>query len=514
MIYFADAISFHTRNFPALYRVLRSEGVPSRYFTWADDGMKLAFGDYAGFVSELGEHIDALARVPTVDLRTHRHRNVPLFDVCRFELLHHVMTRPRWYDELGPNTEEAVFDRLAATDEDALRLNLAAAAFWVDWWRTELPRGGDGTRTVGIFGNSLSYTRALAAQATELDVLPLVFEHFFTGHDHYMEPRLSAIQGFSELRLPPPASCEPDPELVYRRLADMRNKNVQQASFRRSSAMRREPRSVLILGQVVNDFAAVAPNNPRLGTVAAYKAIVGGLLDETDVAIVFKTHPYEVLKTGNRGPVTHDELRAFVARRSPQQRARVHIVDDYPLESLFRDCDLVITLHSQGGLEALYTGLPVATLGNPFYGRKGFTRDFEEAASMVRAIAEDETMFRLGPDQERRYLTYMTHCFHVLVNRHERRERMLGRLASFGVFPTTSPPVRAPDRSNSSNHGSPLVRKARKLVSDPKLFVDDALTHRIESGGATGQLARKARKLVRSPGRFFLDALRNRTDKG
>ncbi len=474
MIHFADRINFHGRNFPALFRAIESAKIPVRYFEFGDQKMKRAFGDYSDYGDQLREHHTELERLALPALFTHRYRGVRLYDACRFELLQRLMLEPRWYDERRPNDEESVFDAIARHAPEALVQNCAAAAFWVDYWQQNVHP--EDRAVVGIFGNSLAYTRALALQAERLRVTPLVFEHFLTGHDHYMDVRRSPIQGFNELRLPI-RGVAADRTLVLRRLAEMQNKNVSQASFRRGPTGGRP--KALLLAQVVNDIAAIAPHNPSLGTVAIYKDLLRQLVAETDYEVVVKAHPYESHKTDGRGPVTREELRAFVAAKG--LGSRVRIVESEPLLGLFEQSSVCLTLHSQGALEALARGIPVATLGDPFYAGHGFTHDFLEVDALVAALAAGE-LDALSEDEARRYFEFMTHAFRVLVNRDDSADATLSRLTALGVHADRASGAAKSTADDRKGFGarirkSPFGRKAGKLVRDPKRFFVDAVAN-------------------------------------
>ena len=527
MLYFSDQSNFHPRNFPALFRTINYFRLPTRFASWEDRGLKRAFGNYAELTSYLEHfHREIQAMSPQRLFTLHR-QGVRVFDVCKYELLQHLMSLPAWYDRPTENDDEVIFDKMAHENLDALRLNMAAACFWLSYWRENLPRYDHGPFPACIFGNSLAYTRALSLQADALGIVPLVFEHFFTGHDHFMEVRREPIQGFTQLRVDAGAPSSGDPTLVLRRLADMQNKNVSQRPFRRTHRFASSAPTVLLLGQVVNDFAAVSPNNRVLGTIAIYKQLVTQLLVNTGVNLIIKTHPYEARKTEGARAVTNEELAAHLATRHAAAAHRVWLVEDYPLNGLFSSADLCATLHSQGALEAIAAGIPVATLGDPFYARHGFTTDFDSVPSLVSAVAAGDISLQLSDEQMARYVAFMTRSFSLLVNRNESPHRMLDRLTRLGMsFPTTVAPLATASKPSGS------VAMARKLLTTPRKFFVDALSKKLRPGQAGGQavivpgqaalqpaarpgemILRKTRKLLRNPKQFFTDALDKRRSK-
>lgn len=468
MIGFTDEVNFHPRNLPALFRTLNACNADLRFYNWGDKGLKAAFGDYSAYTTLLQPHREALSQLPLGSLRNHRSFGVRLFDVCRFELLHHLMLQPRWYEQALPNDEQAIFDKAARYDRDALLDNLAAASFWLEYWQKNLANGAPAS--FFVFGNSLSYTRSLVLQSEALGITPLTLEHFFTGHHHYLEPRSAPIQGYNELRLPFRAG-NPDPTPVLRALAEMQNKNVVQASYRRDTKTER----ILILGQVVNDFAALSPNNPCLGTIAFYKELIDVLVENTGSPILFKAHPYERKKTRGAGALTYNELRAYVAMRGYTDR--VKIVEDTPLDGLFDNASLCLTLHSQGALEALAAGVPVATFGNPFYAKHGFTRDFTSPSDAASALESGALTSPLNSDEQTRYWMFMNHALELLVHRDETPSEVADRLRNLGIHISVQPARTIPSPRVDwlkRVQKTPFGRKARKLVRDPKRFFTDA----------------------------------------
>ncbi|MEE3683914.1 capsule biosynthesis protein, partial [Actinobacillus pleuropneumoniae] len=59
------------------------------------------------------------------------------------------------------------------------------------------------------------------------------------------------------------------------------------------------------------------------------------------------------------------------------QQECIKIVDHYSIKKLFKQSDFIISLNSQGLLEAAFDGIKPIQLGNAFYGKKGFTYDYD-----------------------------------------------------------------------------------------------------------------------------------------
>jgi hypothetical protein len=492
MLLFADSRNFHARNFPTLFRMVKAGLLETTTHQDDSDELKLAFGDYAKLQTRLAAHLTQARRIPVHRMREHRHRGVPVFPVFKYELLRRLSVLPAWFSTSTENSDEVILEKAQETAGTTLYDNLAATLFWIDRWSDALKAMPKTPEAVATFGNSLIYTRALSGMYPSSGVLPISFEHFFTGVDHYMEPWGGPIQGFSPLRIGAPEGLAADPTLVAQRLRLMKNKNVRQPAFQRRAVPARTAKRVLLLAQVVNDFAALSPTNPTLGTIAAYKAAIDATLAETDLDIVIKPHPYEARATGALGAITQHELSAWLARKPEASRRRVTFAQRESLQVLCHETDAVLTLHSQGALEAFAAGLRVVTFGDAFYSRQGFTHDCTSAAELpqrlLRAVSSP-------PDDEQvhQYMRFMTFCFQRLVSAHESTASMEARFALLGIssepaaaapVPKKAPPaqvapaVAAPPKRQQPQQqpdGSPLARKVRKLARSPRQFIRDAL---------------------------------------
>ena len=102
-----------------------------------------------------------------------------------------------------------------------------------------------------------------------------------------------------------------------------------------------------------------------------------------DVVLVIKPHPEDKER--------YSELRALLGPRS-----RMSV--DLALHSLLRVADVVVTINSTVGLEALAQRKPVVTLGKAIYGEKGFTLDLSAPGELKHILGR-----ALQDAQDRRF---------------------------------------------------------------------------------------------------------------
>lgn len=121
-----------------------------------------------------------------------------------------------------------------------------------------------------------------------------------------------------------------------------------------------EGRPVILVPGQVEDDASVILGSPELTSNAALLARVRDA--NADAMILYKPHP-DVVAGLRPGSV-----------ETPERWAD-HIVSDHPMASLLEQVDAVWTMTSLTGLEALLRGVPVTTLGVPFYAGWGLTTD-------------------------------------------------------------------------------------------------------------------------------------------
>lgn len=484
-ILFADDINFHSRGFPELFSYIRSHYIKHEFHNYGNRGLKNSFGLYDPAHKNLKPYIDRLTDIPVWDWQFLEIHGIRLYDMARYEILSRAMIHPRWYDQQTQNDSATVFAKLAGEDYDLLLTNLAAAWFWVDHWEAFFAISVQKYNYFCVFGNSLTYSRAGAHCAHRAGILPYAFEHILTGQHHFIEPRLSPIQGCASLRLKIPANITTDRILVSHMLGTMKNKNVSASKLREENFFRNGEKTILLLTQVVNDFSLLVDSNMTLGSVGFYKELIGRILDGTSCNILVKTHPYEARKLQGEN-ITNNEIGRYIENLSPDKRRRIRLLCDYPLQNLFSHSDCAVTLSSQSGLEALYHGLPVCLLSDAFYARHGFTHDFHTIDAFVRSVVGGQA-FLLDDAAIEEFYRFMSWILTHLIAPSTTAETFRGYFQGAKVQDSPAFPA--------SQYPDEMAKKERSLSN---ILIKYGLTRK------------KMKKLVTNPALYFKDAKRNR----
>lgn len=485
----ADNLHIHARNFSPVFTALRHlraevEVETSRQAWWK------AHGDYRALAAELADDLRAVADLDAEGLCAAEYLGVNLAACALPEFLCLVLPRPRWAEGCGANLPDRVIRRAMDDDDDArdLRLCMAAARNWLRFWDRLLEQRRL-THAIG-FSGSYVYTRALQELCALRDVRSFVIESFFTGNEFYFEERTSAISNASRLGDPawyaglelPEETALRDALVVeaHRRLVGMRNKNVRITSrdplpppFRSSGAP-----TVLVIGQVLNDFSLINTPLPELSSLATYRELISRLLRETDCNVVFKAHPWERARPHLRGPLTLMALEAMAAQLPDAQRRRLVLTETAPIKALFGYADHVVGICSQGLLEASQAGLRPIQIGRAFFGGHGFTCDLDDAGAAVAGIADAPGSDLLGLDAYRGFESFLVRALVLdLVSNLPREEDMVAaRLVQSGCVPSWRDALVRIGLNRRRRVSLPMLRTmAGEALHDPRPYVQMGL---------------------------------------
>ncbi|HVT30956.1 MAG TPA: hypothetical protein VHE81_23320, partial [Lacipirellulaceae bacterium] len=274
-------------------------------------------------------------------------------------------------------------------------------------------------------------------------------ETFFTGNDFYFEERSTPLPNQSQLRDPiyrQRLVLPEDPDLTDRLRAEAqvrfrmkRNKNV------RADAMAVLPppfghnssATVLVLGQVLNDFSVIETPLEEMSTIAIYQRLIGGLLENSGHSVIFKAHPWERRRPNLMAPVTFDRMRAWRERLPGPWRKRLKIMEREPLGSLFPYVDWAVGLNSQGLIEAAQAGLKPIQLGAAFFGEQGFTHDRVLDDGLIADLAAGSLAGRLNLIEYRALEEFLvrTLVLHLISDRPEGVAKIAKRLAEPNHIP-------------------------------------------------------------------------------
>lgn len=478
-----DTWHFHRRNFAALFDVMRDRNIPytverKRRALWK------AHGDYRKLAERLEPHVAVLKDLGPGELRLVEHRGVNLWKVARPELLCLLLPRDRWRDGAGPNDPEVVLRRAHAdhSDRQDLLLCMAAARDWVAFWDDYLALKPEITHAL-VFAGTYIYTRALQEVGDRHRLRLFALESFFTGHEFYFEERMTPLPNASalgdtnwyrSLRLPQDADTRDRLRAeAHRRLRHMRNKNVKTPDRPVPRLFSNGAPTVLIMGQVLNDFSIIGTPLPELSSLAIYRDLIYDLLAETSLNVIFKAHPWERHRPHLMGPVTLNSLTAFAKTLPAAQQARLRLIEDEPVKGLFPQVDHVMGICSQGLIEAAQAGLKPVQIGHAFYGGKGFTHDLATGKAAVRALRDGLLPGRLSIEEYQLFEDFLVRALtiHLVGNDGMGRASLIQRLGTGHYVP------RCPDLDRLPLHDATRdgFRRTvlREILENPRPWLRD-----------------------------------------
>ena len=390
-ILFPDRFHFHERNFRSLFTLIKRYKIYHTFVDSPNDWLNI-FGDYAQKSSELRSYYLHLSTLSKDQLINSCHHGVNLFDTARAEFLSYVLPKPTWRNYPVPGDRKLLYNRAIERDYDALLLNMAAACYWIDFWKNKLAELPVHTHCC-VFSGSQIYTRSLLEILKTHMTQPMVMESFFTGNDYYCEAKYEPIANNSDLGHPAyynsmslaDNSKEVDRSRikVINKILLAKNKNVKQPKEKTSFHFINKAPTATIIGQVINDFSIIETYAENINSLDIYKRLIRGLLNHTQFNIVFKAHPWERYKPNLKYPLTWEVFEQFTEQLKPEHRERFLLIEDFNIVSLFEQTDFLITICSQAAIEGAFHGLKPILIGHAFYGKKGFTHDYENVEVLI-----------------------------------------------------------------------------------------------------------------------------------
>ncbi|CAB3626854.1 hypothetical protein [Achromobacter pestifer] len=455
MIIFSDKANFKRDNFPALFDFLDGHSIEYGYDESNDD-LKKAWGvyDYARFSQE---H----RAIAESDVGSYL--GVDLHECLKDEIFSRYALHNDW-SLSKKQSESELLEFLKEYFPDEFRNCRAVACFWIDYWDQLFSK----LKPVAAmsFGGNLIYSKIFLAVAKKRAVPGFVLEHFFTGHDFYLEPRYSSLPNSSFLRSKKFTEAlnikrsTPDSE-VWKKIYSQSNKNVSQPAFT-SCKLRNY---ALVLAQVPNDFSIFSKTNKWKNSIGFYKEVISEILDFTEDPVVIKVHPYERMKNKGASISTFDAIKDYREQLTHAKRERLHIVEDYSLSGLISGCKYAVTLNSQSGLEVAGHAKPLICFGGAFYGDRGFTIDLTEI-SQIREVVPN---LKFSEELLRSYSKFLSAAFSHLVGSGEvekvrlifsninLRKRKIGGAAPAKLGNASGPIVLAKPQSSLTPSVAPKV---------------------------------------------------------
>ncbi|WP_298397411.1 hypothetical protein [uncultured Azonexus sp.] len=502
-----DSLHVNRKNFQSIHDFME-EG-KHEYVQYSKLNHLIAkYGDYRKMPSEISAENEVYSQFDFSMLLEAQVHGINLFDVCRLELLSYLAADLEFAKYGKVFTKNNVFQFAFDKHRSALILNISAAAFWIKHWRKYLETAPvyDGAL---IFSGSLIYSRSLIELLKLTPTRVFILETFFTGNDYYCEERFSSLPNASLLSsrnyydaiFVESDTWEKDRAKAINKYILSDNLNVKQPAPTGRYLFDADG-FVLVIGQVVNDFSIIGYHGGAFSSIAIYSEFIQKLLDKSDKKIVFKAHPWENKKTNLKSPVTADFLRENF---SDYLGSRLLIVEDHSLEELFDQSNCVVIINSQSGIEAAWHGIKPITLGEPFFGNKGFTIDFDVNhidQAVEHVINHNREAYSLTLDEFDRFELFLVKSLvYSLVSKNKSGLIQLRKI--FAPF----------DYIKLSIKGKPSVENnmiaAPEVIS--KTVSDRGGNNMLENVAATNQITltsfeRKWRKFKRDPKRFFADS--------
>ncbi|MBE9607843.1 capsular polysaccharide export protein, LipB/KpsS family [Chitinilyticum piscinae] len=501
-----DSLHINTKNFKSIFDFI-TEGKHEFDQHIKDARIIANYGNYTDFPLEASAQLEQYKQYNKELLYTAQIDGVNLFKLCQLELLSYVFAITPHKDHPTFYTFEDIFNYCHNEHKEILIRNIAMAAYWYHYWKRFLLNAPKYDFAL-IFSGSLSYTRALIEQLKTTSTRVFILETFFTGNDFYCEETFEAIPNNSQIKsenyynqlLKLTDTSHKEKTKALNKIQLGCNLNVKQPPRKNAPLFKNKRRTILILGQVANDFSLINGQGGAISSISLYTKLIQKILDQSDFNIVFKAHPWELKKTNMKANVTADEIQRRFANEQ-----RLCVVSDFNIDELFDNADSVVTINSQSGIEAAWQGFKPITLGLPFYGHKGFSTDFhpsniDAAIDFIAKSPNDN--FNLTLQEYDKFETFLTVILQgQLISKHPSGLAKLRTLFSaLSAVTYQSNPIKSPQREPKITHSTESTQN-REAISEEKAISEDK-----RNSTELTPFQRKLRKFKRSPKRFFADS--------
>lgn len=487
-VLFSDNLHLNNKNFASLLSYLNQ--IDAEIYRPDFSNEKICqFGDYSSW-DEIITLSAEISTLPAEQLMALKCKGVSLFNVCQAELMSKCATKEHWlasanYGE-NPRT---LLEKLYSYDKDDLLLNLASAKYWIEFWFDLL--SSKNIDFVFVFSGSLTYAASLIEVMKGFRGRVFLFESFFTGRHYYCEEKYSHLPNNSDAKFKNLLTSRIPKNVVSDQLRlekgikealSVKNKNVTQPPSSRSEIFNNDNKTILIGGQVLNDFSLLKTSPTGIHSISTYKSMIDCILDKTDLNIIFKAHPWENKKNN----LFHAKTKQYISD-AYSHTSRVAIVEDYAISDLFSEVDYVAVINSQLGIEAALQGFKPFQIGDAFYGKYGFTYDVDTTCSIVDYI-NNNSSGRLSVDE---YILLREYLMHLLVDYLVPEETGPGVNKLKGIF---NVPILIKTPNTTQGDDSKLFRDASVLNTSPNKKTPSS------------KMMRKLRKFKSNPKRFFSDS--------
>lgn len=394
-ILLADNLHFHKRGFKSLIEFMEKKGIEHIFVSHKNKELLCKYGNYESSMNDFKNYYNLVSSVSEEDLFNFKYSTIKVFPLVMAEILTYVMTLKDWYDSAISYDEKEIFKKLLKENKKILLQNMAVALYWIDFWKSILHKYSHYSHCC-VFSGTLIYQKTLIklAQNSRLEIM--LFEHFFTGNDYYCEHKYQHLPNNSDIKFKnyyqntlkidfnSNLDLEKEKIKAINKIILSNNKNVVQPKQSDKIYFDNSNGIILVLGQVLNDFSILETRLKNISTISFYKELFVKIIENSNYNIIFKSHPWEQKKANLSKSLTYEELTNFINKKSYSKR--IKIVEEYNLKTLINQSNLIVTLCSQSAIEAAFEGKKVIQLGKSFYGKKGFTYDFDSIEEFISQI--------------------------------------------------------------------------------------------------------------------------------
>lgn len=506
--FIADPLHINKRNFGSLYEYLEESKSTVIFNEERQEWLSL-FGDYFSQQDSLREEYTYLQSLSPNQLFELSVLEVNIFKAARAEILSLLITKNNFSDRALPSNLRDLFNYILETEQETLLWNMASAIQWINYWSLAIKQHNP--KFVLVFSGSLIYARTLLELLKNTAPRAFVLESFFTGTDNYIEEKYEPIANNSNLKLKAyyrslgadesPAERDRSRNKAINKILSSNNKNVSQPAENTKKLFSNNRPTLLITGQVLNDFSLLEYKGIGLNSLDFYKKSIRKILEETNYNVIFKAHPWERKKKNITEPLTLKALADHfeVDKNSYGYEGRLLLLEDYNIKSIFKQTDYVLGLNSQALLEAAFEGFQPIQFANAFYGNIGFTSDYtpELLDAFIIDLKSGKIPSKLGLKQYRSYENFITKALQFsLVSAFPSGKAMLRTI--FHITPhiplTTKP---AENQAPKSVQGT-TTAKVVKVPSEPTTTTTAKATQ--------SKFTKKFKKFLKTPKKYFQDS--------
>lgn len=512
--FIADPLHINKRNFGSLYEYFEESKSTVIVNEERQEWLSL-FGDYSSQRDSLLAEYTYLQSLSPDDLFELSAREVNIFKSARAETLSLIITKSSFNAEVLPSNMRDLFNKILETEQEILLWNMASAIQWINHWSLVIKHHNP--KFVLVFSGSLIYARTLLELLKNTAPRAFVLESFFTGSDNYIEEKYEPIANNSNLKLKAyyrslgadesPMERDRSRNKAINKILSGHNKNVSQPRENTKKLFSNDRPTLLITGQVLNDFSLLEYKGIGLNSLDFYKKLIRKILEETDFNVIFKAHPWERKKKNITEPLTLIALADYfeVDRNSYGCTGRLLLLEDYNIKSIFKQTEYVLGLNSQALLEAAFEGFQPIQFANAFYGNIGFTSDYapELLDIFIIDLKSGKIPSKLGLKQYRSYEEFITKTLQFsLVSAFPSGKSILRT-----IFHITQPiPLISKPAENKTPQGVRVVTAAKAVKTlAPKLFTSEPTTT-TAAKPTQSKFTKKLKKFLKTPKKYFQDS--------